>query len=224
MPPQNNLRRRFAVFLRQLPKQWKAEVASLAERSPCLRHDALPVAEFNRRILLEPRIALDLVHRRADIRLRQKLLQMHRLEVAHTDRPDPARLIQPLQNAPRFRHLADRPVQIVHVEIVQPETLQRTIKKLLLTALAHILVPDFRRNKKRFPLRPAFLDTLADILLILVIFCRIDAAITRLNRVLHGVHRFLPAALPETNPDARDREAVVQFDRFCYPHNSSFLL
>jgi hypothetical protein len=65
----------------------------------------------------------DLVDRRADLVVLDQVDQAVRGEVRHADRPDPAVGELALHGAPRAVDVADRLVDEVQVEVVEPEAL-----------------------------------------------------------------------------------------------------
>jgi len=209
MPAQYDLRRCLFVFRSQFQKKRFAEIFSFSKRSPRFRHNALLLAKCHSLRLLKTRIAFDLIHRRADICFRKQFLQMRRLEVADTDRPDLSGFIQPLQHFPGFRHLAKRPMQVIQINVIQSQRFKALIKCLLLPPATHIRIPDLRCNKQLLARNPAGADACSDILLIVIVHRCINPAVSRFHCTGKRFFCLRSAHLPETKTDAVHFDSII---------------
>ncbi len=115
MPADDNLRRRFAIFISQLMDNFLIEDAltALGQRAPGFGLDLVGGVPGVQLPLLQQRMQLYLVDHRRDAGFINQLLQMRHLEITHADALRQPLLLQLNQRLPGLDVMADsrhRPV------------------------------------------------------------------------------------------------------------------
>ena len=150
MPANDDLRRGFAVFIRQVADNFLIEhaFATLCQRAPGLGLDFMRGVPGVKLTLLQQRVQFDLVNDRRDARLVNQPLQVMNLEVADADTFHQPLFLQFNHSFPGINVMVDsrdRPVHQIKIDEVELELLQALLQGLAGTLL--IVIPQFRGDE-----------------------------------------------------------------------------
>src|SRR6476659_8455590 len=169
MPPNQCLRWRFAVGIRDGRDFWIAQQGALPERAPRLGCDAQLSVHFPQLLLLQKRMQLDLVDRGNDSRGVHQDSQMFGFEIADADRPDTALVAKMRKRLERVdervfrRH---RPVNEVEVEVLRAELVHAGVERGERALVALVGVPQLGGDEDVLTRQPGSRDRLTHLALI----------------------------------------------------------
>ena len=169
-----------------------------------------------RRLLRQPGVQFDLVDHRDGVSFGKQPLEVVRVEVAYSDRADPAFGVQPLERAPRLDVAVlgrSRPVDEVQVEVVETKQVHARVKGAQGAVEALVGVPHLGGDEDVLARQPGAADPLSYLGLVVVERCGVDVAIADLDRRRDRLGCFLTRDLIDTESDLRDGVAVGQAER-----------
>ncbi len=151
MPANDDLRRGFAVFIRQVADDFLIEHAftALRQRAPGLGLDLVGSVPGVKLALLHQRVQLDLVNHRCDARFVNQTLQVMHLEVTDADAFHQPLFLQVNHPFPGVNIVIDsrnRPVHQVQIDEIELEFLQALLQRFAGALL--IVVPQFSGDEQ----------------------------------------------------------------------------
>jgi hypothetical protein len=210
-PAEQHLRRCAAEALRDPSDGVVGQKAAGAEWAVRVEHDVVLLACVEERLAIGVRVELHLVYRGRDVRSREHLRQLGRIEVGDADRSRIAALSSLLHPRPRPRRPALRPMDDVQIDVVDAEELQAPLDRR-----DRIPVPgiELRGDEHLVTRDAAGAQALADALFVAVCLRRVDVPIAELERPANGVHaRAAVRDLPHAESEQRNRVAVGEWTR-----------
>ena len=148
-PAQHDLGDRLAVRLADASEDLVAEeaVSALRKGRPALHGHLLAGHVLLRLALLEEHVALDLVHGGRDAVERDEVCEVIWVEASCPYGADNALLVELLHGAPRAEDVAERLVDEVEVDVVEPQPLERHVEAALGPLVARIRHPQLGRHE-----------------------------------------------------------------------------
>ena len=150
MPANDDLRRGFAVFIRQVADNFLIEYpfTALSQRAPGFGLNLMRGVPGVKLALLQQRVQFDLVNHRRDARLVNQPLQVMNLEVTDADAFHQPLFLQFNHPFPGINVMVDgrnRPVHEIQVDEIELELLQTLLQGFAGTFL--IVIPQFRGDE-----------------------------------------------------------------------------
>ena len=187
-------------------------VAPLRERPPRLDSNAALTQQLLIVGALEEGMRLDLVDRRRDLVVLTQIDEPVGIEVRDTDGACEPLLVQLLHRPPRAVVVAERLVDQIQVEVVNPELLKRSLERTSRLLLALMLNPELRRDEQLLARDAARLDPATDGFLVAVRRSRVERLVPGGNRLDDHLLRVLGWNLEDAEAEDRHLDAVVQGD------------
>jgi hypothetical protein len=137
------------------------------------------------------------------------------LEVAHSDRADPALVPQMRERLEGVNELALRrhwPVDQIQIQVIDPESFDGGVERRQRTVVALVGVPQLGNQINLVAGYARFCDRQTGLTFV-VVHCRgVDVPVTRLQGGAHSLFGVWGWNLENAEPDQRDRITVVQRD------------
>lgn len=214
-PTQHDLGDRLAVRLSDTGEDLVAEevVSSLRKGRPALHGHVFAGHVLLRRTLLEEHVALHLVHGGGDAVERDEIREVIGVEVRRPYGSDHALLVELLHGAPRAEDVAERLMDEIEVNIIEPQPLERRFEAAFGPLVARIRHPQFGRHEHLVARQAARAHGRPDRFLVTVARSRVEQPVADRERVLHGALAFGGVRnLVRAEAELRHPDAVVQGD------------
>jgi hypothetical protein len=161
-------------------------------------------------------VGLDLVDRQGDLVVVDEVDEPVGVEVRDADRPDPPLLVELLHRAPLAVVVAERLVDQVQIEVVEPESAQRVVERALGVVLdaagRGVLDPELGGDPELLTCDAAGLDGRTHGVLVAVGGGGVEVAVAGLEGGLDRLLGLVVGDLEDAESDDGHRDAVVEGD------------